>query len=164
MARGRFWAFGFGNFAYLTDCNRDPGRVIPAARRSRRARPRRAASPAAPHAFHGGGSRATSSNVSSPGRTFFTHICHDLPHAATNAALPAAVELAYDGLTFDISRGGGEPIRSAYREPTRPGLQLASVPTTPEAADMITASGGRLVSRRWTCAEVASAGAGARKF
>lgn len=31
-------------------------------------------------------------------RTFFTHICHDLPHAATEAALPPGILLAYDGL------------------------------------------------------------------
>jgi phosphoribosyl 1,2-cyclic phosphate phosphodiesterase len=39
-----------------------------------------------------------------PKRTFFTHICHDLPHEATNAALPPGVQLAYDGmkLEFDI--------------------------------------------------------------
>lgn len=39
-----------------------------------------------------------------PKRAFFTHICHDLPHEATNAALPPNVRLAYDGmkLEFDI--------------------------------------------------------------
>jgi phosphoribosyl 1,2-cyclic phosphate phosphodiesterase len=31
-------------------------------------------------------------------RTFFTHIAHELPHAATNAELPHGMELAYDGL------------------------------------------------------------------
>jgi phosphoribosyl 1,2-cyclic phosphate phosphodiesterase len=36
------------------------------------------------------------------GRTFFTHISHDLGHAATNASLPAGVELAYDGLVLEI--------------------------------------------------------------
>ena len=35
-------------------------------------------------------------------RTWLTHICHDLPHAATNAALPPGVQLAYDGLRIDI--------------------------------------------------------------
>ena len=37
-------------------------------------------------------------------RVFFTHICHDLEHEATNAALPAHVRLSYDGmkLEFDI--------------------------------------------------------------
>jgi hypothetical protein len=28
-------------------------------------------------------------------------MCHDLPHAATNARLPAGMELAYDGLALD---------------------------------------------------------------
>ena len=37
-----------------------------------------------------------------PSRAYFTHICHDLPHAATNASLPKGVELAYDGLTLSI--------------------------------------------------------------
>ncbi len=39
-----------------------------------------------------------------PRRAFFTHICHDLPHEETNAALPANVALSYDGmkLEFDI--------------------------------------------------------------
>ena len=31
-----------------------------------------------------------------PQRAFFTHIAHDLGHAATNAALPSHVQLAYD--------------------------------------------------------------------
>jgi phosphoribosyl 1,2-cyclic phosphate phosphodiesterase len=35
-------------------------------------------------------------------RTWLTHICHDLPHAATNASLPDGVEMAYDGLIIDI--------------------------------------------------------------
>lgn len=34
-------------------------------------------------------------------RTYFTHIAHELGHAATNAALPAGMELAYDGLRID---------------------------------------------------------------
>jgi phosphoribosyl 1,2-cyclic phosphate phosphodiesterase len=37
-----------------------------------------------------------------PARTYFTHICHDLPHAATCARLPEGVELAYDGLTLEL--------------------------------------------------------------
>jgi phosphoribosyl 1,2-cyclic phosphate phosphodiesterase len=35
-------------------------------------------------------------------RAFFTHICHDLGHEATNAALPAHVRLAYDGLKLEF--------------------------------------------------------------
>jgi phosphoribosyl 1,2-cyclic phosphate phosphodiesterase len=37
-----------------------------------------------------------------PNRTFFTHIAHDLDHAATNAALPPTVQLAFDGLRVDF--------------------------------------------------------------
>jgi phosphoribosyl 1,2-cyclic phosphate phosphodiesterase len=39
-----------------------------------------------------------------PKRAFFTHICHDLSHEATNATLPANVRLSYDGmkLGFEI--------------------------------------------------------------
>ncbi|SRR6266496_2740204 len=37
-----------------------------------------------------------------PKRTFFTHICHDLPHEETNTALPPHVRLAYDGLKLEF--------------------------------------------------------------
>ena len=37
-----------------------------------------------------------------PKRAFFTHICHDLPHAETDAALPPGVRLAYDGMKLDF--------------------------------------------------------------
>jgi len=36
-----------------------------------------------------------------PRRTFFTHICHELPHGETEAALPKGVRLAYDGLKIE---------------------------------------------------------------
>jgi phosphoribosyl 1,2-cyclic phosphate phosphodiesterase len=35
-------------------------------------------------------------------RTFFTHICHDLPHEATNARLPENVRLSYDGMKLEF--------------------------------------------------------------
>jgi phosphoribosyl 1,2-cyclic phosphate phosphodiesterase len=38
-----------------------------------------------------------------PRRAFFTHICHDLPHAQTEAGLPPHVRLAYDGLEIEVS-------------------------------------------------------------
>ena len=38
-----------------------------------------------------------------PRRAYFTHMCHDLQHAATNARLPAGMELAYDGLVVECS-------------------------------------------------------------
>ncbi|MDE3187323.1 MAG: MBL fold metallo-hydrolase [Acidobacteriota bacterium] len=38
-------------------------------------------------------------------QTWFTHIAHDLGHAATNRALPEGMALAYDGLTFSVKLG-----------------------------------------------------------
>jgi phosphoribosyl 1,2-cyclic phosphate phosphodiesterase len=37
-----------------------------------------------------------------PRRAFFTHICHDLGHEATNATLPKNVRLAYDGMKLEF--------------------------------------------------------------
>jgi phosphoribosyl 1,2-cyclic phosphate phosphodiesterase len=37
-----------------------------------------------------------------PKRAYFTHISHDLPHAATNAALPDNVRLSHDGLKLEF--------------------------------------------------------------
>jgi phosphoribosyl 1,2-cyclic phosphate phosphodiesterase len=37
-----------------------------------------------------------------PRKAFFTHIAHELAHEETNAALPAHVRLAYDGLKLDL--------------------------------------------------------------
>lgn len=37
-----------------------------------------------------------------PQRAFFTHICHDLPHQATNASLPGNVRLSYDGMKLEF--------------------------------------------------------------
>jgi phosphoribosyl 1,2-cyclic phosphate phosphodiesterase len=50
-----------------------------------------------------------------PRRAFFTHMSHDLDHAATDAALPPHIRLAYDGLQlhFNIS-----PDTSAEEAPT----------------------------------------------
>jgi len=35
-------------------------------------------------------------------QTYFIHMCHDLEHEATNALLPPNIQLAYDGLTFEV--------------------------------------------------------------
>lgn len=37
-----------------------------------------------------------------PGETWFTHICHELPHEETQKSLPPGVRLAYDGLKLTI--------------------------------------------------------------
>ncbi|HYE99652.1 MAG TPA: MBL fold metallo-hydrolase [Planctomycetota bacterium] len=38
-----------------------------------------------------------------PGRTFLTHICHDLGHARAESLLPPHVRLAYDGLELELA-------------------------------------------------------------
>jgi len=38
-----------------------------------------------------------------PKRTIFTHICHDLGHARTNAILPAGMELGHDGQRIPLT-------------------------------------------------------------
>lgn len=35
-------------------------------------------------------------------RVFFTHICHDLPHEKTNAALPPHMRLSHDGMKLEF--------------------------------------------------------------
>jgi phosphoribosyl 1,2-cyclic phosphate phosphodiesterase len=37
-----------------------------------------------------------------PGQTWFTHLCHELGHAETEAELPAGVRIAYDGLRLEV--------------------------------------------------------------
>src|SRR3954467_9137456 len=93
--------FRIGSFAYLTDCNRIPDEsfalldgvrtlIIDALRHR-------------PHSTHFSVGEATAAAARiGATRTWFTHICHDLGHAATCASLPAGVELAYDGLVVEI--------------------------------------------------------------
>ena len=93
--------FRFGSLAYLTDCSRVPDEAWPLlqgldilildALRHR------------PHPTHFTVAEALQVvDRVKPRQAYFTHICHDLPHAATNASLPAGVELAYDGLELAI--------------------------------------------------------------
>jgi len=37
-----------------------------------------------------------------PGKTYFTHMCHEIEHEETNYKLPSGVELAYDGLEIEF--------------------------------------------------------------
>ena len=93
--------YRIGTFAYLTDCSEIPDASWPLlsgvqilildALRER------------PHPTHLSVSQALAIvERLGPRQAYFTHMCHDLPHAATCARLPAGVELAYDGLTFDV--------------------------------------------------------------
>lgn len=93
--------FRVGDFAYLTDTNHIPDAAWPLlagvktvildALRHR------------PHPTHFTVAEAiAAAERIQPQQTYLTHICHDLPHAATNAALPKGVALAYDGLQLTI--------------------------------------------------------------
>lgn len=90
--------FRIGDFAYLTDCSHVPDTtwplleglellVLDALR-------------ATPHPTHFSVDQAVdvATRVGAR-RTLFTHMGHDLPHAATCARLPAGMTLAYDGLS-----------------------------------------------------------------
>ena len=93
--------FRFGRFAYLTDCNAIPDGSWPLleglhvlvldALRLR------------PHPTHFSVDEAveTATRIGAS-RTFFTHMCHDLLHAATDPRLPAGMALAYDGLVLEL--------------------------------------------------------------
>jgi len=96
--------YRFGSAAYLTDMSDIPPESIPllqnldilildALRRQ-------------PHPSHSHLERSLSFvEQLKPKRAFFTHISHDLDHAATDAELPPHVRLAFDGLqlTFEIA-------------------------------------------------------------
>jgi phosphoribosyl 1,2-cyclic phosphate phosphodiesterase len=93
--------FRFGELAYLTDCSAIPDGSWPLlegvsvlvldALRHRR------------HPTHFTVAEAIDvAERLRPRQTWLTHICHDLPHEETNAALPAHVQLAHDGLSFEV--------------------------------------------------------------
>lgn len=100
----RFEVLGFriGNVAYCTDTNAIPPEsmallqgldvlILDALRHK-------------PHVTHFSLSEAMAISQSlQPKRTIFTHICHDLGHAATNAQLPAGMELGYDGMKIPLT-------------------------------------------------------------
>lgn len=94
--------FRIGAFAYLTDCNAIPEASWPLldgldilvldALRHKEHRTHFTIEQAV----------AVARRIGAP-RTFFTHMTHDLPHAATCSALPAGISLAYDGLELEIA-------------------------------------------------------------
>jgi phosphoribosyl 1,2-cyclic phosphate phosphodiesterase len=103
LFHGKLAVLGFriGSFAYLTDCSRIPDEsfalldgvrtlIIDALRHR-------------PHSTHFSVDEAIAAAARiGAQRTYFTHISHDLGHAATSASLPAGVELAYDGLVLEV--------------------------------------------------------------
>jgi len=99
--RREILGFRVRNFAYLTDCSGIPDASWPLlqgidtlAIDALRHRPH-------PTHFTVEQALAVAARLG-PRRTWLTHICHDLPHATTNASLPPGVEMAYDGLRIDI--------------------------------------------------------------
>jgi phosphoribosyl 1,2-cyclic phosphate phosphodiesterase len=104
LLHGRRPILGYriGPFAYCTDCSAIPDSSWPLLEGvdllvldALRDRPH-------PTHFSVGDALAVVERLR-PRRTWFTHIAHDLPHAATCARLPAGVELAYDGQTLDFA-------------------------------------------------------------
>jgi phosphoribosyl 1,2-cyclic phosphate phosphodiesterase len=105
--RAEITAFRFGNAAYVTDQSDIPSESLPlledldvlflgALRRE-------------PHPTHSTVDQALAwVERLRPRRAYFTHICHHLPHAETNAQLPGGVELAYDGLVIDVAPKGSD--------------------------------------------------------
>jgi phosphoribosyl 1,2-cyclic phosphate phosphodiesterase len=95
--------FRFGNVAYCTDTNRIPDETWPLlegldvlvldALRTQ------------PHPTHFSLDEAIAAARRIGARqTYFTHMTHDLPHEATNARLPAGMQLAYDGLRIPLGK------------------------------------------------------------
>jgi phosphoribosyl 1,2-cyclic phosphate phosphodiesterase len=86
--------------AYLTDCKEAPPAVI-----ERIAGVRHLIVDALrykPHPTHMNVEEALALRARvGPTETWFTHLCHDLGHAATESVLPATVRIAYDGLKID---------------------------------------------------------------
>jgi phosphoribosyl 1,2-cyclic phosphate phosphodiesterase len=93
--------FRFGSFAYLTDCSRIPDESFPLLRGldllvldALRIRP---------HSTHYSLDEAVEAATRIAAKqTLFTHMCHDLPHAATCAGLPGGMALAHDGLVLTV--------------------------------------------------------------
>jgi len=93
--------FRFGRFAYCTDCSTIPEEsmtllrdldvlILDALRPT-------------PHPTHLSVDQAVElSRRIGAGRTYFTHMAHQLRHAETNASLPDGIELAHDGLRISM--------------------------------------------------------------
>ncbi|MEM6794893.1 MAG: MBL fold metallo-hydrolase [Acidobacteriota bacterium] len=94
-------AYRFGPFAYVTDCHHIPAATMDRLRGvevlildALRYRP---------HATHLSVGQAIEIALElDAGHTYLTHMTHEIDYLAPAQELPAGVELAYDGLTFEI--------------------------------------------------------------
>ncbi len=94
------YGYRIGNFAYLTDVSRLPDESIRLLQGVEVAVV--SALRATPHPTHQSVEQAIElSGKIGAERTFFTHMCHDILHAETDAELPDGIQLAYDGLVLD---------------------------------------------------------------
>ena len=103
VLHGRLPVLGFrvGAFAYLTDCNSIPDTSWPLLEGVRVLVIDALRERTHPTHFSVGEALEVASRLGAE-RAYLTHICHDLPHAATCARLPAGMQLAYDGLVLEI--------------------------------------------------------------
>lgn len=97
----KVYGYRIGNFAYMTDCSFIPESefpkltglkvlIIDALRYT-------------PHETHFSFDEAIAvSRRIGAGKTYFTHMTHDIVHAEASAKLPEGIELSYDGLSFEI--------------------------------------------------------------
>ncbi len=93
--------FRFGRFAYCTDCSHISDESL-ALLRGLEVLILDALRPD-PHPTHLSVTQAVEmARRISAGRTYFTHMAHQLKHEDTNRGLPAGMELAYDGLRFAV--------------------------------------------------------------
>ena len=103
LVHGRLPIFGYriGRFAYLTDASEIPEPSYALLRdldvlvlNALRARPH-------PTHLDFDGAVARASRIAAR-RTYLTHMSHEVDFAAVSPTLPAGVDLAYDGLTFEV--------------------------------------------------------------
>lgn len=95
------YGYRIDDFAYVTDCNRIPETSFARLEGLRvlildalRYRPH-------PTHFSLDEAIAAARRIGAE-RTVFTHIAHDIDHAAPTVALPAGMELGHDGLVFEL--------------------------------------------------------------
>lgn len=98
---GKVLGFRFGPFAYLTDCVQIPEETL--ARMEGLTVLILDALRQAPHPSHLTLEEASRVALRlGAARTYLTHLSHDVDYEAANAFLPEGVELAYDGLEFEV--------------------------------------------------------------
>ena len=96
-------AFRFGDFAYVTDTNRIPAEGMERLQKLDVLKRDALRHKAHPTHFNLSQALEVIEQLQPRQAYYLTHIAHDLEHHTTNADLPPGVELAYDGLTVELS-------------------------------------------------------------